>query len=469
MSSPLTEGFLNSNFTEFELPEELSNRFDLLERIGSNDFSSTFIASERDTNDLYVLKLQTNPDVAMGNEALLLQNLKHKGLPVYENPYGSDSTHYTLRKYIDGEPLDVYLTGKNYAGISQMIDVLVSICDILIYLHSQPEPIIHRDIKPSNIIINPETNAAILIDFGISRKFQKDVKKDTVYFGTHDFAPPEQYGFAQTDCRTDIYSFGVVIRYWLTGTANNETKIQDNRLEKIASKCTALDPKSRFQSASSLKKALLRYKNRRRRAATSIAITAVAAIVIGLSIYVLSNIFNDMSFLNNNPAATESPDVSEPPVNVQTPIGYDDYEFQKLVEFFLYEDNFSKIQAQFEGFNLEIPGAWMWDRGDTWSDDDGIEHHTTNFILWNNGHVHEIFLYGLGLTGNLDVSGLGYLEILDIAHNNLTGLNVSGCISLRELRVGNNNLTSLDLTGLPALVDVNYYWNPLTEPVKRDG
>jgi hypothetical protein len=356
-----------------------------------------------------------------------------------------------------------------------MIDVFISICDILIFLHSQSEPIIHRDIKPSNIIINPETNEAILIDFEISRKFQKDVKKDTVYFGTHEFAPPEQYGFSQTDSRTDIYSFGVVIRYCLTGTANNETKIKDNQLERIASKCTALDPQSRFQSAAALKKALLRYKNRGKRFAVISVIAAVVAIAIGFGAYAASNFHDDIPGLNNPPVATESPAVNEPPattqppVSVQTPIGYDDYEFQKLVTFFLFEDNLSKIQAQYSEFNIEIPGAWWWERGETVVDDDGIEHQLTNFILWRDGHVHEIFLYGVGLTGELDVSGFNNLKILDIAHNNLTGLNVSGCVSLRTLLVGNNSLTSLDLTDLPSLAEVEYYYNPLTEPVKRDG
>jgi hypothetical protein len=491
INSPLTEGFLKSDFVELELPEELAKRFDLLERIGFNSFSNTFIVSEKDTKDLYVLKMQTNPEIAMDNEALLLQNLKHKGLPVYEKPHDSGNTRYTLRKYIKGEPLDGYLSSVSSVNIPQMIDALLSMCDILVYLHSQPEPIIHRDIKPSNIIFNPETREVMLIDFGISRKFRKDIKKDTVYFGTHEYAPPEQYGFAQTDCRTDIYSFGVVVRYWLTGATDNKTKIQDSKLERIASKCTALDPQSRFQSATALKKALLRYKNRGKRFAATSAIAALAVITVGLGVYA-SSVYND-PVSDDPPVVAESPDVDQTPdvvqtpdvdqtpdvvqtpanqqtlTGYQTPVGYDDYEFQKLVGFFTYEDNLSKIQAQYVEFSIEIPGAWWWEREEAIIDNDGTEYTGTNFIIWYDGRVHEIFLYGLGLTGELDVSGFRYLTVLDIASNDLTSLNVSGCVSLRELRVGNNSLTSLDLTGLPALIDVHYYWNPFTEPVKHDG
>ena len=56
-----------------------------------------------------------------------------------------------------------------------------------------------------------------LIDFGISRVYKKESASDTVISGTEGFAPPEQYGFMQTDIRSDIYSFGVVLSWLLTG------------------------------------------------------------------------------------------------------------------------------------------------------------------------------------------------------------------------------------------------------------
>ena len=48
---------------------------------------------------------------------------------------------------------------------------------------------------------------------GNGRRERGDI--DTRFFGTLRYAPPEQYGFAQTDARADIYSFGILLRFLL--------------------------------------------------------------------------------------------------------------------------------------------------------------------------------------------------------------------------------------------------------------
>ena len=56
-----------------------------------------------------------------------------------------------------------------------------------------------------------------LIDFGIVRFFQSRKARDTFAMGTPGYASPKQYGTAQTDARSDIYSLGVVLHELLTG------------------------------------------------------------------------------------------------------------------------------------------------------------------------------------------------------------------------------------------------------------
>jgi hypothetical protein len=422
----------------------MTERFTVMECIGETALGDTYLLSENNTDDSYILKARKDFEAAATNEAELLHGLQHKGLPEYEKTIEQDGVQYTLRRYVEGKPLDEYITSMETSEPEKVVDSLISLCDVLKYLHSQPEPIIHRDIKPSNIIINPENNAVTLIDFGISRKYQENAANDTVYLGTHKFAPPEQYGFAQTDARTDIYSIGVVMRYWLSGTTDESVKIKDRVLERIVSKCTELKPSMRYQSADSLKKALVRYKHRVRRCIVGIsACLATAAIITTLIYATAAGLFIPPSVVDDIP-----------PV-FQTPVGYNDAEYQQLVAFFLYEDNLEKIRAQHSGFDIEIPATWYWEKGETWIADDGTEHPLVNFVAWAWGRVEYMHLSDIGLTGVLDVSGFDQLQTLDVPNNNLAGINLSGCISLSLLQVDRDIHLSLDLSGLPNLEYVN--------------
>lgn len=99
------------------------------------------------------------------------------------------------------------------AAISQIMNML---CAAVKSLHKDfGTPIIHRDIKPENILVK-DNNGKLelrLIDFGISRNFDEASAGDTYKYGTVGYAPPEQFGFTQTDERSDIFSLGKVLEF----------------------------------------------------------------------------------------------------------------------------------------------------------------------------------------------------------------------------------------------------------------
>jgi serine/threonine protein kinase len=84
------------------------------------------------------------------------------------------------------------------------------------YLHNQQPPIIHRDIKPSNVIVPPQGNQAVLVDFGIAKEFDPDSTTTAIRHASPGYAAPEQYGIG-TNTRTDIYGLGATIYTLLTG------------------------------------------------------------------------------------------------------------------------------------------------------------------------------------------------------------------------------------------------------------
>jgi serine/threonine protein kinase len=281
MSKSFADDFLESFDKNIALPQEITERFNVAQYLATNDYGETLLLEEKDGGKLYVLKCFNKADISHAdNEPKILSGLNHKGLPNYRDENASfknDEKLYVLREYLDGVSLDEYISEKNITE-AQAIDIAAELCEIISYLHAQSPPIIHRDIKPSNIIINPQGQSVKLIDFGIARKYSETAENDTVNFGTHKFAPPEQYGFAQTDCRADIYALGIVLRYMLTGTP--EEQIQNKALEKIAAKCSAFSPNMRYKNAGEVKAALIRHKKQTKPKIICFAVSLFTACVI---------------------------------------------------------------------------------------------------------------------------------------------------------------------------------------------
>ncbi len=144
-------------------------------------------------------------------------------------------------EYIEGQTLKTVIQEQhcNKLVINNYIFQLISALEAL-HLNN----IIHRDIKPENIIIGND-NILRLIDYDIARIYKEDKETDTTLFGTRGYAPPEQFGFTQSDFRSDIYALGVVL---------NELDIAyDLKLKAIVEMCCEIDPKKRYQSTSHLR------------------------------------------------------------------------------------------------------------------------------------------------------------------------------------------------------------------------
>lgn len=152
-----------------------------------------------------------------------------------------------MREYISGDRLST-LTDKGTLGKETAFLIAYEICSGLEALHLNG--IVHRDINPNNIIITPDFHARI-IDYGIARSFREPKSKDTVIMGTPGYAAPEQFGFSQSDNKTDIYAVGVLLNVMLTGKLPNERTVS-GKAGKIISKCTAIDPVKRYKSVSEL-------------------------------------------------------------------------------------------------------------------------------------------------------------------------------------------------------------------------
>lgn len=159
-----------------------------------------------------------------------------------------------VEEYINGVTLEEYMMG-NPLPEEEAIAFGSQICKALTQLHKATPMIVYRDLKPENIVITKEKNVK-LVDFNISRSFQDGKKRDTILLGTAEYAAPEQFGYFQTDNRTDIYAFGVLFNYMLTAKFPVEY-ISEGKYKTLILKCIELEPSSRYQSIEEVKKQLV--------------------------------------------------------------------------------------------------------------------------------------------------------------------------------------------------------------------
>lgn len=221
-------------------------------------------------------------------EAALLSELNHPGIPRVYDTYVKDGRKYLVREYVEGRSLQEAVTASGSPSAKDIFGIALKLADILSYLHAQVPPVIHRDIKPQNIIVGKD-GGIHLIDFGIARVHKEESNRDTSIILTQDYASPEQYGFEQTTPLSDIYSLGMVFLFLATGgTARSglQAQIVNNRLRMLIERCIAFNPKSRFQSVEEIRAYILQdsrlptVKRRRRRAAVFVLPVVVAALVL---------------------------------------------------------------------------------------------------------------------------------------------------------------------------------------------
>ncbi len=154
-----------------------------------------------------------------------------------------------IEEYIEGQSIDQLVAERCFTE-AETIRIAQEVCQALMILHHADPPIIDRDIKAENILLTKDGQVK-LVDFDIARSYEEDKSHDTVALGTRNYAAPEQFGFSQTDARTDIYALGVLINYMRTGKFP-EQELTGGNLRPIVKTCMNLDPTDRYQQVEDL-------------------------------------------------------------------------------------------------------------------------------------------------------------------------------------------------------------------------
>lgn len=218
------------------------NLYEIITLISETPEKQLFLVRHQLTRMFYIKKIFPHPQ-----ELSLYMQLKkhpHIHMPKIIEVENQMNRCIIIEEFVNGVTLEYAMSANNFT-MENIEMILMELFDVLIHLHSLVPQIVHRDIKPGNIML--EKGHVKLIDFEIARKVCDEKSRDTQIIGSVGYAAPEQYGFAQSDQRSDVYAVGVLMKELLGQRKEGQA------YENIISKCTQIDPNKRYQRVEELR------------------------------------------------------------------------------------------------------------------------------------------------------------------------------------------------------------------------
>ena len=201
----------------------LDNRYEILESIGNGGMAVVYKARDHRLNRLVAVKI-LKPELASDadfrrrfhDESQAVAMLSHANIVSVYDVSRSDGLDYIVMEMIDGLTLKQYMQRRGTPlNWREALHFITQIMRALSHAHSRG--IIHRDIKPHNIMVLRDGSVKVT-DFGIAQltsAAQNTLTQEAI--GSVHYISPEQARGSHVDCRTDIYSAGVVLYEMLTG------------------------------------------------------------------------------------------------------------------------------------------------------------------------------------------------------------------------------------------------------------
>lgn len=213
--------------------------------------SCVWLVSTEKGKEFAILKEYQNKDLFSLYERL--KNVQSKYFPQIYQLVSQEDSVLLLEEYLPGETLQAKLEGEKKLTGEEITSYICAICEAPQSLHNTNPAIVYRDLKPENVMITPD-NQLKIVDFDASREYKEEQSRDTVILGTKEYASPEQYGFMQTDIRTDVYSLGIVYAELLEHADVSASYRKEAK--KIIQKATMFAPDDRYPNMEAVLKDL---------------------------------------------------------------------------------------------------------------------------------------------------------------------------------------------------------------------
>ena len=428
------------------LPEDMQEHWTVYECLKESEDSSTFLVKETATGILCVLKWGRNRQTEfLRNEMEIMKKMadrKLSGIPKAYRIFEENGEVYLVREYIEGMSLAQMVLQKGGISEAEICRISRKICQTAEQFQNPDEPMIHRDIKPENIVVTPGSEV-VFIDFGTMRSYKKDGSRDTFVVGTRGTAAPEQYGYTQTDQRTDVYAIGQTMLYMVSESYEMNQLSEcavSRRMKKIIEKACSFEPDKRYGDAAQLRRAVEKCQANNRKKVYKKAGAVLGLIAAG---YILAIFSPDGTVIENKRIETAEQSVAEE--QIQAEITFREELIEEAVRKELGLSKTDKITASMleNVRKLRIVGKEILDDEDTfWGEGHHVDGKDSSF-----GSVRG------NITDLSDLAQMVNLEELALCNQKIEDISGLKELPLKKLYLSKNMIT--DFSVLLNLIDLD--------------
>ena len=428
------------------LPEDMQEHWTVYECLKESEDSSTFLVKETATGILCVLKWGRNRQTEfLRNEMEIMKKMadrKLSGIPKAYRIFEENGEVYLVREYIEGMSLAQMVLQKGGISEAEICRISRKICQTAEQFQNPDEPMIHRDIKPENIVVTPG-GEVVFIDFGTMRSYKKDGSRDTFVVGTRGTAAPEQYGYTQTDQRTDVYAIGQTMLYMVSESYEMNQLSEcavSRRMKKIIEKACSFEPDKRYGDAAQLRRAVEKCQANNRKKVYKKAGAVFGLIAAG---YILAIFSPDGTVIENKRIETAEQSAAEE--QIQAEITFREELIEEAVRKELGLSKTDKITASMleNVRKLRIVGKEILDDEDTfWGEGHHVDGKDSSF-----GSVRG------NITDLSDLAQMVNLEELALCNQKIEDISGLKELPLKKLYLSKNMIT--DFSVLLDLIDLD--------------
>ena len=428
------------------LPEDMQEHWTVYECLKESEDSSTFLVKETVTGILCVLKWGRNRQAEfLRNEMEIMEKMadrKLSGIPKTYRIFEENGEVYLVREYIEGMSLAQMVLQKGGISEAEICRISRKICQTAEQFQNPDEPMIHRDIKPENIVVTPG-GEVVFIDFGTMRSYKKDGSRDTFVVGTRGTAAPEQYGYTQTDQRTDVYAIGQTMLYMVSESYEMNQLSEcavSRRMKKIIEKACSFEPDKRYGDAAQLRRAVEKCQANNRKKVYKKAGAVFGLIAAG---YILAIFSPDGTVIENKRIETAEQSAAEE--QIQAEIIFREELIEEAVRKELGLSKTDKITASMleNVRKLRIVGKEILDDEDTfWGEGRHVDGKDSSF-----GSVRG------NITDLSDLAQMVNLEELALCNQKIEDISGLKELPLKKLYLSKNMIT--DFSVLLNLIDLD--------------